>query len=94
MIDQSSQFLKVSPSLQVFNKDESLGGEVLDNVYALGDIADTGGPKMARAAFIQARVVSMNVLNSITEMSRNKITYTPNTSVEGALLLTLGKVRN
>uniref|UniRef100_A0A060T7S0 ARAD1D05192p n=1 Tax=Blastobotrys adeninivorans TaxID=409370 RepID=A0A060T7S0_BLAAD len=80
VIDPKSGQILVKSSLQV---DDSS----LSNVFALGDVAGTHGPKMGRAAFSQANVVVENIVRDIYK--RPMLTYTP-APVENALLLTLG----
>ncbi|ORY23111.1 hypothetical protein BCR39DRAFT_363446 [Naematelia encephala] len=58
------------------------------NVFALGDVAETGGPKMARAGMVQAEVVAANIVRMILERRDSK-RYVPESS-EGALKLSLG----
>jgi NADH dehydrogenase FAD-containing subunit len=78
--------ISVLPTLQVLSQ-----GETVPHVFALGDVADTEGPKMGRAAFFQAFVVRDNILSLIA--GRNKLKdYSPIPEIEGALKLTLGKV--
>lgn len=77
----------VKPNLQVrTDKDYSTG------IFALGDVAEHGGPKMARAGYIQADVVLNNILSMIGNRDPTKV-YTPNMNFEGAIKLTLGKTR-
>jgi NADH dehydrogenase FAD-containing subunit len=76
----------VKPSLQV--DDASL-----PHIFAIGDVAEHGGPRMARAGFYQAHVVAANVLASIKGKAGNSLQpYKPNVSIENAIKLTLGKV--
>lgn len=49
------------------------------------------GPKTARTAFVQAETVKDNILSLINGSKPNKI-YSPQTEIEGAIKLTLGKV--
>ncbi|KAF4974635.1 hypothetical protein FZEAL_8494 [Fusarium zealandicum] len=74
-----------NPTLQVSTKDG-----LNTNLFALGDVAETGGAQMARSAWYQAQVVWQNILDMIrgkTPTAR----YVPNLEVEGTLKLTLGK---
>lgn len=83
--DETGRIL-VTQSLQI----RSPRGTV-DNIFALGDVADSGGPKMARAAECQSHVVASNIVSLIN--SRPALsTYQPVKEVEGAIKLTLGKV--
>jgi apoptosis-inducing factor 2 len=59
-------------------------------VFALGDVAEHSGPRMARAGFMQAGVVLDNILALVKGQPPTKI-YKPNVFVEGAIKLTLGK---
>jgi len=58
-------------------------------VFSLGDVAETGGPKMARAGFVQAGIVQRNILALINRAPLKD--YNP-ISIEGLLKLSLGKV--
>lgn len=71
-------------------KDGGKSDEKLDHIFALGDVAETGGPKMARAGMMQAEIVRGNILALINE--KYLVEYTP-LALEGALKLSLGKVR-
>ena len=75
--------VRVKPSLQVF-------GEKHVNIFAIGDVADTSGSKMARAGMVQAEVVQRNII-ALIRGSHALETYTPN-FVEGVLKLSVGKV--
>jgi hypothetical protein len=57
---------------------------------ALGDVAETGGPKMGRAGAFQAEIVCQNLVAMIYNQQARAI-YDPN-EAEGAIKLTLGKV--
>lgn len=59
------------------------------HIFALGDVAETPGPKMARAGMMQAEVVESNILSMIKGKEALK-QYIPH-CVEGALKLSLGK---
>ena len=83
-ISKESSHIQVKPSLQVID------GR-FPHIFALGDVAATGGPKMARAAFFQAEVVIENIQNLIKGRSSLSV-YRPNVELEGAIKLTLGKV--
>jgi NADH dehydrogenase FAD-containing subunit len=61
------------------------------NIFALGDVAETLGPKMARAGLFQAEIVLANILEMIKGLPPSD-TYKPLVSFEGAIKLTLGKV--
>lgn len=78
--------ITVQPSLQIHSIVNKF-----DHIFALGDVADTGGPKMARAGHFQAKVVCNNILDLIR--GRNtRATYEPQVEIEGVIKLTLGKV--
>lgn len=77
----------VKPTLQIQDPNSAL-----DHIYALGDVADTGGPKMGRAGLFQGEVVVQNILAMIDNRTP-MATYTPKLLFEGAIKLTLGKVR-
>ncbi|KIV99717.1 uncharacterized protein PV09_08647 [Verruconis gallopava] len=72
----------VTPSLQLADPE-------MPHVFALGDVADSGGPRMGRAAFCQARVVAQNIVASIKGGALRA--YRPEVVVEGLIKLTLGK---
>lgn len=63
-------------------------------MFALGDVAESGGPKMARAAECQSHIVASNIVSLIKSSATVSSTYQPVRAVEGAIKLTLGKVRN
>lgn len=78
----------VRPTLQVLTQH---GRERFDTpIFALGDVADHGGPRMARAGWLQAGVVLDNVLAMIHGRKPSRI-YKPVFFIEGAIKLTLGK---
>ncbi len=78
--------IRVTPTLQVAGAD----GAPVPDVFAFGDVAATGGPKMARGGYFQAEVVAQNVMEAIN--GRPATTeYTPSV-IESAIKLTLGKV--
>lgn len=62
-------------------------------IFAFGDVADHGGPRMARVGWLQARVVLDNIL-ALTRGQTPWRTYKPNAFIEGAIKLTLGKTHN
>ncbi|PMD35352.1 FAD/NAD(P)-binding domain-containing protein [Hyaloscypha variabilis F] len=62
--------------------------EVFENIFALGDVAETGGPKMASAGMMQGEIVRENILALIR--GEQLAEYTP-LALEGALKLRLGK---
>ncbi|ETN41375.1 uncharacterized protein HMPREF1541_03310 [Cyphellophora europaea CBS 101466] len=82
---QTSRIM-VKPTLQISDHDDTTP---YPNIFALGDVAETGGPKMARATMMQGEVVVNNVLNMIKH-GKASATYTPQPEIEGAIKLTLG----
>jgi apoptosis-inducing factor 2 len=62
----------------------------IDHIFALGDVAETGGPKMARAGIMQAEVVRGNIVALI---EGKKLAEYTSLALEGALKMSLGKVR-
>ncbi|KAK1762978.1 FAD/NAD(P)-binding domain-containing protein [Phialemonium atrogriseum] len=83
-ISKETRCILVKPTLQVAASRAEHG-----NIFALGDVAETGGPKMARAGFMQAEVVCSNILSMINGEEPAE-TYRP-IAMEGAIKLTLGK---
>lgn len=79
----------MSPSLQITSS-----GDTINNMFALGDVAESGGPKMARAAECQSHIVASNIVSLIKSSTTVPSIYQPVRAVEGAIKLTLGKVRN
>lgn len=77
----------MAPSLQI-----TLSGGAIDNIFALGDVAESGGPKMARAAECQSHIAASNIVSLVKSTTAPGI-YQPVMAVEGAIKLTLGKVR-
>lgn len=82
---QSGQIL-VHPTLQINNGPNMPN----PNIFALGDVAKTTGPRMERTARAQAEIVALNIVSLITG-------YTPLqtyrvTEAHGVIKLTLGKV--
>jgi NADH dehydrogenase FAD-containing subunit len=77
----------VKPTLQLQLGDES----AFPNVFALGDVAEHGGPRMARAVYVQAGIVRDNVLELIRGGSPSH-QYSPQFWFEGSIQLTIGKV--
>ncbi|KAF2179497.1 putative amid-like NADH oxidoreductase [Zopfia rhizophila CBS 207.26] len=86
-LSRTSRIL-VYPTLQLANIS-------YPNVFAFGDVAETGGPKMARAAFFQVEIVLENILR----MTKAKVRlaslklkeYQPRLDFEGSIKLTLGE---
>lgn len=76
----------VKPTMQI--QDETHKHE---NIFAVGDVAKTGGPRMARAARAQADIITSNILSMINEQKPSTL-YSPQI-YESVIKLTLGKVR-
>ncbi|UPL04337.1 hypothetical protein LCI18_015271 [Fusarium solani-melongenae] len=89
-ISKETSRILVEPTLQV-SGDGSLASGA--RIFALGDVADHGGPHMARAGWMQSRVILENILAMIRGEKPTK-TYKPNMFIEGAIKLTLGKTKN
>jgi NADH dehydrogenase FAD-containing subunit len=66
-------------------------GDTIDNMFALGDVAESGGPNMARAADVQSHIVASNIV-SLIKNNKAPHNYQPVKEVEGSIKLTLGKV--
>ncbi|KAF2737833.1 FAD/NAD(P)-binding domain-containing protein [Polyplosphaeria fusca] len=81
-ISPSTSRILVRPTLQVLDPK-------LPHIFALGDVAETQGPKMARAANFQAEVIVQNVLSLVKGQTAQKV-YKPNMAFEGAIKMTLG----
>lgn len=77
-----SGYIKVLPTLQI--ADEAHG-----NIYAIGDVADTGSIKNGRAAVEQAQFVAENIVRAIK--GKRSLKYRPQW-FEGITDLTLGLV--
>ncbi|KAL2069029.1 hypothetical protein VTL71DRAFT_15367 [Oculimacula yallundae] len=76
----------VNEKLQI--KDSMKGNTSFSNIFALGDVAATGGSKFARAGAAQAEIVRENILALIT--GKKLVDYVPSV-LEGLLKLSLGK---
>lgn len=63
----------------------------LSNIFAIGDVAETGSPKMGRSGFFQAEVVIQNILAMIHGREVSSV-YQSRPDIEGSIKLTLGKV--
>lgn len=86
-ISKETSRILVQPTLQV------LAGDTPNpdtRIFAFGDVADHCGPYMARAGWMQSGVVLDNILAMIRGEVPSR-TYKPNTFLEGAIKLTLGK---
>ncbi|KAH8647225.1 putative AMID-like mitochondrial oxidoreductase [Xylariales sp. PMI_506] len=63
-ISKSTSEILVKPTLQI-----EADGDPSPRIFALGDVAATGGPRMARAAYFQANVVRDNMLAMLRQLS-------------------------
>ncbi|CAK7207674.1 hypothetical protein SEUCBS139899_010485 [Sporothrix eucalyptigena] len=79
--------IRVNANLQVVPDEKT--GVALEDVYAFGDVAATGGPKMARAGWFQSDVIVDNIVATIQGKAASH-KYVPSV-VEPSLKLTLGK---
>ncbi|EAW11770.1 NAD(P)/FAD-dependent oxidoreductase [Aspergillus clavatus NRRL 1] len=69
LINPQNGFVRVRPTLQ-------LQDELYGNIFAVGDIADTGAQKAARPGSVQAGVVARNI-QALIEGRDAQETYTP-----------------
>ncbi|KAH8721523.1 putative AMID-like mitochondrial oxidoreductase [Phaeosphaeriaceae sp. PMI808] len=83
-ISKATSRILVKPTLQLQHPDDP------PHIFALGDVAETGGPKMARATYFQAGVVARNILALIDGKLPSSV-YKPLMELEGSIKLTLGK---
>ncbi|KAL2810741.1 hypothetical protein BJX63DRAFT_444493 [Aspergillus granulosus] len=83
---QTTRQILVRPTLQIADPSNPN-----PKLFALGDVAKTNAPRMARAARAQANVVTSNILSMIYQ-GKASTNYTPQV-YEGAIKLTLGKRR-
>lgn len=84
LISRDSSHILVRTTLQIAD-------ERFPNIFAAGDVAASGGPKMARAGYMQSIVVADNIMSLIKGKSNLKV-YKPMRWLEGSIKLTLGKV--
>jgi NADH dehydrogenase FAD-containing subunit len=87
-ICEKNRRILVKPTLQVHFSDHPTSKQ--SNIFALGDVAESGGPKMGRAGMVQAEIVRANIASLIKNKEKLE-TYVP-IPLEGALKLSLGKV--
>ncbi|KAI0155746.1 hypothetical protein BJ166DRAFT_554674 [Pestalotiopsis sp. NC0098] len=87
-ISKETARILVQPTLQVMPSYTEASHDL--PIFVVGDVAEHGGPKMARAGFLQADVVVDNILDMIKGRGATK-TYKPKWFLEGAIKLTLGK---
>lgn len=85
-ICHTTKQILIQPTMQI--QDSNLN----PRIFALGDVAKTDGPRMARAAREQADVVTLNILSMIKQQKPSTL-YSPQI-YEGVIKLTLGKVRH
>ncbi|KAK1219114.1 hypothetical protein PQX77_018180 [Marasmius sp. AFHP31] len=76
-IDPVTKYIKVKPTLQI----DSLAP--YDNVFAIGDVADTGAHKAARPGGVQAEIVARNIGMLIRAKKRKGGEANGNGSVDG-----------
>ncbi|KAI9356293.1 hypothetical protein DFJ73DRAFT_623213 [Zopfochytrium polystomum] len=81
-----SGFIRVRPTLQVASADAAAPPAVLDRIYAVGDVADSGAMKTVRSGMAHVPVVVANILAQIEHEAAN-CTFTPG---PGGIHLTLG----
>ncbi|KAG4429921.1 hypothetical protein IFR05_014599 [Cadophora sp. M221] len=70
-------------------KDDLKADTTIKNIFALGDVAETGGPKFARAGGAQAEIVRENIV-ALIKGKKELSDYVPS-ALEGSLKLSLGK---
>ncbi|KAJ4362446.1 hypothetical protein N0V83_010539 [Neocucurbitaria cava] len=85
-ISKQTGRILVKPTLQLQPADDFS----FPNIFALGDVAEHGGPRMARAVFMQAGIVRDNILGLIKGRSPSQ-QYLPHVWIEGAIQVTVGK---
>ncbi|KAJ7456945.1 putative amid-like NADH oxidoreductase [Mycena latifolia] len=71
-ISKETKHILVQPTLQIQDPSNALG-----HIFALGDVAATGGPKMARAAQFQAEVVATNILDLVAKRRPRRLYKSP-----------------
>jgi hypothetical protein len=64
--------------------------EGVARIFALGGVAETGGPRMARAGMMQEEIVREN---TVALIKRKKLAEYTSLALEGALKSSLDKVR-
>lgn len=79
---KANGLIHVKPTFQLDDADTA-------NIFAIGDVADTGVKKMGRAAGLQGLTVTQNIVRSIS--GRPMQSYQPG-MIESSLDLTLGLV--
>lgn len=81
IVNPDNEFIRIRPTMQFLDAEYS-------NMFAVGDIADTGAQKAARPGSIQAAVVAKNI-QALIEGRAAEDTYVKG---PGAIHLTLGMV--
>ncbi|KAG7441944.1 FAD/NAD(P)-binding domain-containing protein [Guyanagaster necrorhizus] len=82
-VDPQTKYIKVRPTLQIADPD-------YPNVFAVGDVADTGAHKAARPGGTQARIAAYNIEKLVQGRDSDLQAYYPDT---GGIGLSLGFVR-
>ena len=85
LISSTDHRIRVRPTLQLSRPDN-----IFTHTFALGDVAESGGPQMGRAGYVQAQIVNDNLIRLI-QGRRDLRVYRPDKAMEGAIKLTLGK---
>ncbi|KAG9234417.1 putative AMID-like mitochondrial oxidoreductase [Amylocarpus encephaloides] len=88
-ISPRNNSILVKPTLQLQHNSKAAKDSSLPNVFALGDVAETGGPKMARAGMMHAEIVRANIVSLIN--GKGKLREYQTNALEGSLKLSLGK---
>ncbi|KAF1847080.1 FAD/NAD(P)-binding domain-containing protein [Cucurbitaria berberidis CBS 394.84] len=86
VISKQTGRILVKPTLQL----QPAGDSAFPNIFALGDVAEHGGPRMARAVHVQAGIVRDNILELIKGRSPSH-EYSPQRWIEGSIQMTVGK---
>jgi NADH dehydrogenase FAD-containing subunit len=86
-VSKETKRILVGPTLRLQNL-----GERAPHIFAIGDVADTGAPKMGRAGAVQAAIAARNIVKLIQRKASKLENYVLNRELEGAIKLTLGKV--
>lgn len=90
IISPSTKQIRVQSTLQIL-ADSKEDTAALSNIFAIGDVAETGSPKMGRSGFFQAEIVIQNILAMIQGREVSSV-YQSRPDIEGSIKLTLGKV--
>ncbi|KAK0449036.1 FAD/NAD-P-binding domain-containing protein [Desarmillaria tabescens] len=85
-VDPQTKYVKVKPTLQIADSN-------YPNVFAIGDVADTGAHKAARPGGMQARIASNNIEMLIKGKDLDLQTYYPDAPGIGLSLGFHSKVR-